>query len=66
MGLLKFSPNSWMKVENILNKDKNLISTIDMTSLLALLLKAGQPIRVFAIEDEWYEFDAIQDFFEAS
>lgn len=58
MGLLKFSPDFWNKVENILpTLDKNL----SLTSFLSLLIDGGTKIKTIPNYGEWGEIDSPLD-----
>jgi choline kinase len=58
MGLLKFSPNGWGRVESFLSgltpqeRDK-----LDMTSLLKGLIACNTVINTVPIADSWFEVD---------
>ena len=62
MGLLRFTPKGWGAVEAILaGLDPARRDRLDMTSLLRLLLAAGQPIAAIAAPWPWGEVDAETD-----
>jgi choline kinase len=62
MGLLKFTPNGWRRVESFLSgllpqeRDK-----MDMTSLLKGLINRNTVINTVPISDAWYEVDNVND-----
>ena len=61
MGLLKFKPEGWKLIKEILNDQKPSFDQLDMTSLLQLLLSQNHHIAAIPINEEWYEFDSIED-----
>ena len=62
MGLLRFTPKGWKAVETILaGLEPTRRDRLDMTSLLRLLLSAGQPIAAIAAPWPWGEVDAETD-----
>lgn len=62
MGLLKFTPAGWARVERILDglpadhRDR-----LDMTSLLRLLIADGVPVAAVAVHSPWGEVDSAED-----
>ncbi|BFR50081.1 phosphocholine cytidylyltransferase family protein [Nitratidesulfovibrio sp. HK-II] len=62
MGLLKITPRGWEGIRAVLDglpapqRDR-----LDMTSLLRLLLQAGQPVGVVSVEGRWLEVDSGRD-----
>jgi len=62
MGLLRFAPDGWRRVEDLLKtlsgaqRDK-----LDVTSLLRLLLERGHAIAAVPVERPWYEVDSQSD-----
>jgi L-glutamine-phosphate cytidylyltransferase len=62
MGLLKFTPQGWTKVEGVLKTlAPEVLDKLDMTSLLNLLLKVGIDIHTEAVDGLWYEVDTKSD-----
>lgn len=62
IGLLYFTPAGWRQVENYIDSiDPELAKTIDMTGLLARLIRARVKIRALPIEDPWLEVDNEKD-----
>jgi L-glutamine-phosphate cytidylyltransferase len=63
MGLLKFTPPAWAKIESLLAKlDPQTRDRLDMTSLLRRLLSDGEiPISTFGTDAKWGEIDAPGD-----
>jgi len=63
MGLLRFTPRSWLYVKKIiLEKTTNEIDKIDVTSLLQDIINYGE-IKIAGIpyQGEWGEFDSEKD-----
>lgn len=62
MGLLKFTPTGFEQMRSVLSEllDEE-INRLDMTSLLARLLKAGITINTVAYTGEWGEVDQQSD-----
>jgi choline kinase len=62
MGLLRFTPESWAAIEDLLDSlDPARRDKLDMTSLLALLLKGGADIRAVPTDAGWGEVDSESD-----
>jgi choline kinase len=62
MGLLKFTPNAWLAVDDILSEvDTNVRDQLDMTRLLRILLARNFPIRTLATSGNWGEVDSPED-----
>ena len=61
MGLLKFKPNGWKLIKEILNEQEPNFDQLDMTSLLNLLLSQNHYVAAIPTNEEWYEFDSIED-----
>lgn len=62
MGLLRFTPAGWQQVENLLaGLPQARQLTLDMTSLLALLIREGITVRAVANLDPWGEVDSESD-----
>ena len=61
MGLLKFKPNGWKLIKEILKEQKPNFDRLDMTSLLRILLSQNHYVRAIPTTEEWYEFDSIED-----
>ncbi len=62
MGLLKFTPAGWRGVCDylaVLSREQQ--DRLDMTALLAGLLRSGFPIDTVPVEDRWLEVDSEQD-----
>lgn len=58
MGLLKFSPSAWRKVEGILDDlPVEVQNKLDMTSLLKRLINGGVRINTVPITAPWFEVD---------
>ena len=59
MGLLKFTPQGWSYIKNIV---KNInINTLDMTSFLQILIKNNIMIKAIPYAEKWGEIDHISD-----
>ena len=57
-GLLKFTPNGWMQVEQVVaNLPPDIQASIDMTNLLRTLLSRGVQIRCLPSAGAWCEVD---------
>jgi L-glutamine-phosphate cytidylyltransferase len=63
MGLLKFTPPAWAKIESLLAKlDPTARDRLDMTGLLRRLLAEKEiPIHTFGTDAQWGEIDAPGD-----
>jgi choline kinase len=62
MGLLKFTPQGWLKVKEYLaGLSQKEIDNIDITNLLRRLIKVGIVINAVAITDKWFEVDSESD-----
>lgn len=62
MGLLKFTPEAWSAVEELLGElDPATRDRLDMTGLLRRLLAAGFPVGTFATAGQWGEIDNPED-----
>jgi choline kinase len=62
MGLLKFTPTAWGKVETVLaGVDAATRAKMDMTTLLRALLDVGFPIGTTGIAGQWGEIDSASD-----
>jgi choline kinase len=62
MGLLKFTPAGWARVRDRLNGPlAHRLDKLDMTSLLADLLAAGQKITTMPATGHWLEADSADD-----
>jgi L-glutamine-phosphate cytidylyltransferase len=58
MGLLKFTPNAWGRVESLLGSlDPPLRDRLDMTGLLGRLLASAFSIETLATSGQWGEID---------
>jgi len=62
MGLLRFTPAGWARVERYLNgfRDED-IDRMDMTKLLNGLVKSGIAVKGVCIDQPWYEVDSEHD-----
>ena len=62
MGLLKISPLGWDQIKGLLDKlPKNLISRLDMTTMLRLLVESGIKINTISTNGRWCEVDSEND-----
>lgn len=62
MGLLKFTPEGWARVETFLREVSEADRRrLDMTALLQKLLVAGMSVRTVPIRDLWFEIDSEAD-----
>lgn len=62
MGLLRFSPSGWRKVEEFLaTLAPERRNRLDMTSLLSALLERGVAIAAVAVRGKWCECDTESD-----
>jgi choline kinase len=62
MGLLKFTPKAWGKVETVLaGVDAVARSKMDMTTLLRALLESGFAINTVGVAGQWGEIDSASD-----
>ena len=62
MGLLKFTPAGWARVEAFrASLPAEQADRLDMTGTLARLLAGGVEIRTVAIAERWYEIDQASD-----
>ena len=62
MGLLKFTPRGWSSVETYLRTlPPERQDRLDMTSLLAALIEAGQTIEGVPFHGQWGEIDSASD-----
>ena len=61
MGLLKFTPAGWQKVQAALPKLEKPLAKTDMTALLAFLLTQGIKIKAIPYDDVWLEVDTPED-----
>ena len=62
MGLLKYTPKGWKKVQKYLkNCKESEIDKIDITTLLQRLIKNGVVINAVPISDKWFEVDTESD-----
>jgi L-glutamine-phosphate cytidylyltransferase len=62
MGLLKFNPNGWRSVidlvETLSNDERD---RLDMTALISMLLSQGVSVQAVPIFDRWFEVDSERD-----
>jgi choline kinase len=62
MGLLKFTPAGWARVERHLSgMPGERRARIDVTALLQALVTAGEQVRTVPIRDFWFEIDSEAD-----
>lgn len=62
MGLVKYTPAGWEKVNNYLKKSsQEEADKLDMTKLLQGLINSGIEINAVAIRDQWFEVDTESD-----
>ena len=62
MGLLKFTPAGWARIERHLDGlSPAAVDRLDMTSLLRQLLAAGIRIDTVAVSEPWFEIDSARD-----
>ena len=61
LGLLRFTPESFHRVQEALGAKSELASQLDMTSLLSALIDKGQPIFGVATSGGWCEIDTPSD-----
>ena len=62
MGLLKFTPRGWSQVENKLDSlPGDICDSLDITTLLQLLLQDGIHIQCVPVEGRWCEVDSESD-----
>jgi len=62
MGLLKTTPFGWNKIEIVLNKLlPETVDSLDVTSLLRLLLENNIEIRGVPVKGKWCEVDYLSD-----
>jgi choline kinase len=58
-GLVRFTARGWQRTPQVL--DAATTTPTDMTGLLSLLLRAGEPIADVAIHGRWCEIDSADD-----
>lgn len=62
MGLIRFTPDSWRRVEQaIMLPMPKPVNKLDMTTLLQHLIEQGELIKVFPTDDLWLECDNQED-----
>lgn len=62
MGLLRFTPESWGWVEEIIRHPlSKSVDKLDMTTLLQGMLERGYPIEAISTDTLWLECDSEQD-----
>lgn len=63
MGLLRFTPKSWMEVERIRSTlDQSMKDKIHMTGTLQKIIEAGNlKVKAVPYRGKWAEFDSISD-----
>lgn len=62
MGLLRFTPESWMWVEETIRHPlPKPVKKLDMTTLLEGMVRLGHPVQTISTADLWLECDSEQD-----
>jgi choline kinase len=62
MGLLRFTPLAWRAVDRVLGSLTGAeVDRLDMTTLLAALIRAGEPIGAVPVAGGWAEVDSAAD-----
>lgn len=62
MGLLKLTPSGWKRISRyVLSLSEARQETLDMTSLLSLLIEAGELIEAVPVKGRWCEVDSQSD-----
>ena len=62
LGLLKFTPEGWGRVEHLLQSlPSETRDRIDMTALLQRLLQNGAEIQTVPVKGKWCEVDSLED-----
>jgi len=61
IGLLRFNPESISWVEDLIQTDSSLLSSLDMTALLKLLISSGRTIQGVETKEKWCEIDSETD-----
>lgn len=62
MGLLRFTPESWMWVEETIQEPLSKpLNKLDMTTLLQELIQRNYPIETISSDDLWLECDSEHD-----
>lgn len=65
MGLVRTTPAGWRRVEAQLNDlgaaQPQVIDRLDMTGLLAALVRAGEPVHALPVDGGWVEIDSQSD-----
>lgn len=62
MGLLRFTPESWVWVEKTVQEPLSKpLNKLDMTTLLQELLQRNYPIQAISTDDLWLECDLEYD-----
>ncbi|GAU09382.1 NTP transferase domain-containing protein [Desulfoplanes formicivorans] len=61
MGLLKFTPDASSSVFDLLDKDQKFSDTLDMTTLLRLLIEKGKIVMAVPWQGTWCEVDSQED-----
>jgi L-glutamine-phosphate cytidylyltransferase len=62
MGLLRFTPRAWAAVRSVLDElPPERVDALDMTTLLRLLIGAGERIATVACAGAWGEVDSVTD-----
>ena len=57
MGLMKLSSAARDWIMDLVGGDRSLVTSLDTTGLLSLLIEAGYPVVGTAIEGGWAEID---------
>lgn len=61
MGLLRFSPEAVSWISNLMEELSLDPDTLDMTTLLSLMLKKGKEIKGISWKGDWCEIDSLDD-----
>lgn len=63
MGLLKFTPDGWQKIQDVLDVlPPDDLDRLDMTGLLNRLLKQDIVVNTVPVQGRWCEVDSTDDF----
>lgn len=62
MGLIKFTPQSWQWVQEVIKEPlPKPVAKLDMTTLLQALVEHGHPVHAIATDELWLECDTQED-----
>ena len=61
MGLLRFTPKGYSDILKVINQKPEIISKLDMTSMLQMLILSGVKIKALPVEGNWFEIDNEKD-----